>query len=357
MKVFLPFKLNYIPMKKLTLINFEKDPEDIYRGLELQYIDGEEYGTGWRILAYRNDKYVDVYDEKGILKGENESFDVAEKGLANYKKVAMDNVYFYKDKLGVHMGFKFVDILGRDIEVKIDENSNKKTKGVNLLAPIGSGTEKPVLLPLFFLYDFDFVRKSKTQIYININGKSIKPDNFPIPIIKNFQRIYFIRYSMDSQIVEFAKASEEKLEVVELQNGGVVKRLGNSYKFRADNIEKGLEEILYEHEEHPIKISFKPCIPVVFENSKDVTGEFIIQTDERAGTISGSYEYRLKDKKIFITLTSSKGWEAVPDSFFTKMMFSKKSIFTTWSKQYKYTQEILLDDFTSKAVWQKTNNI
>lgn len=58
----IPFELKYIPIKKLALINFEKNPDSVYNALELQYLDGEEYGTGYRVVAYRCDGFVDVYD-------------------------------------------------------------------------------------------------------------------------------------------------------------------------------------------------------------------------------------------------------------------------------------------------------
>ncbi|KAG4105145.1 hypothetical protein H8356DRAFT_1028221 [Neocallimastix lanati (nom. inval.)] len=49
---------------------------------------------------------------------------------------------------------------------------------MNLLAPIGYGTKDPNFLPLFPLYNFDFIRRSKTQINANINDKEIRLINF-----------------------------------------------------------------------------------------------------------------------------------------------------------------------------------
>lgn len=55
MKAILPIKINYSPINKLALINFEKKPDKLYKGFELQYIDGKTYGKGYRAIAYRND--------------------------------------------------------------------------------------------------------------------------------------------------------------------------------------------------------------------------------------------------------------------------------------------------------------
>lgn len=40
------------------------------------------------------------------------------------------------------------------------EFSNEKSIPMNLLAPIGYGSKNPNFLPLFFMYDFDFIRKN-----------------------------------------------------------------------------------------------------------------------------------------------------------------------------------------------------
>lgn len=67
MKSIIPFKVKYNPVKKLAIIPFEKNPDVIYKSLELQYIEGEPYGRGYRIIAYRNDSYVDVYDDNSLI--------------------------------------------------------------------------------------------------------------------------------------------------------------------------------------------------------------------------------------------------------------------------------------------------
>ncbi len=72
--VVIPFGLTYNPMKKLALINFEKNPDSVYLGLEPQYFDDEIYGKGYRVIAYRHDGYVDVYNDVSLNDVENESF-------------------------------------------------------------------------------------------------------------------------------------------------------------------------------------------------------------------------------------------------------------------------------------------
>ncbi len=74
------FSLDIVPMQKLFLINFEQDPDEIYHALEPQWFDGPDYGRGLRVVAWRKDGYVDVYQQPDLPK--DEDFSVARKRQA-----------------------------------------------------------------------------------------------------------------------------------------------------------------------------------------------------------------------------------------------------------------------------------
>lgn len=164
MKSYLPIVIKYSPIRRLALVPFEKDRDIIYKGFELQFIDGEPYGVGYRVLAYRNDKYLDVYDDVSLNYMEDEKFNVAENGLHQHVRTNINNVRLYKVDNNQIISFEFVDIQGRKVSVHIEEKTKRKTKSMNLLAPIGVGSKKPDYLPVFFMYDFDFMRRSKTDV-------------------------------------------------------------------------------------------------------------------------------------------------------------------------------------------------
>jgi hypothetical protein len=238
MKAILPFKINYSPIKKLALINFQKKPDTIYKGLELQYIDGGAYGEGYRIIAYRNDDYVDVYDDYSLAYKEDEKFDVVENGLNKHIRTHLNNVSFEKINGNVEITFTFSDLLNREISVSIIEHSNRKSIPMNLLAPVGVGSRKPYFMPVFFLYDFDFVRRSKTALSIKIDGKIIAVDKFPMPM--NMQFRYFTRYSVNCHLIEFINTDYKRLVEVELDNKLSFTEDGVKYCF---NSSRGLEAV------------------------------------------------------------------------------------------------------------------
>ena len=123
MNVRIPFKITCSPIRQLALINFEKKPDEIYHGLELQYIEGQPYGEGYRVLAYRNDEYVDVYDDENLYFLEDETFNVAGNGLHRHVQTVISGVEFSCCGGQLLLAFSFTDIEGRTVEVSIRENT------------------------------------------------------------------------------------------------------------------------------------------------------------------------------------------------------------------------------------------
>ncbi|MGG0717681.1 hypothetical protein ABE096_08815 [Robertmurraya massiliosenegalensis] len=355
-KVIIPFSFTYQPLKKLALVNCEKSPDEHYIGLEPQYIDDEGHVKGYRVIAYRDDGYVDVYDEMNLKDtGNDDSFDVTGKGLCERIRVEMENTRFEKIDGCVHIAFQFVDKFDRLIVVNITEYSTKNTYGLNLLAPIGSSTEKPSYLPLFFLYNFDFVRKKKTDVKVMINGNELKLDNFPIPLPKDFQWRYYTRYSEDCQIVEFAKASKGALEEYCIEDNRTIVREGIKYRFTEEN---ELKLMMLQKGNHSFSVEFYKGIPNLGElaNNSEYADRFKISVDSEMGSISGRYTVKREGNEVTIELIPTDGWTPVPNSFFTKMMFNKKSVFCSWPKTYRYVQLIDLITLQSTSTWERISS-
>ncbi|TAH60158.1 MAG: hypothetical protein EWM50_06840 [Gottschalkiaceae bacterium] len=351
MKAIIPFKLKLIPIKKLALISFEKDPDDTYRGLELQYLDGKPYGTGWRVIAYRYDNYVDVYDDYTLTTIENERFDVAENGLANYAKTEISGVRFERDENGAHICFFFRDIFDRSISVQIHENTKRNSKAMNLLAPIGAGSKKPTSFPLFFLYEFDFIRKHKTEILIEIDENKRKADNFPFPLTKELQWRYYTRYSMDCLMVELAKSEDGVLILADLNEDHSYTDENTTYYYEVDNGEVSLRSIIVRDKRRKLEMLFDQLLPIEKKKDGDTHGKFYVMADPSMGAVEGIYSFRQINGVCKISLSPDKGWTSVPNSTITKIILSKKSIFCTWPKFYEYSQEIYKSSLNTKSKW------
>ncbi|MBU9711912.1 hypothetical protein [Evansella tamaricis] len=350
-QVIIPFSFTNIPIKKLALINFKKNEDSKYIALEPQYLDDKMIGKGYRVIAYRKDGYVDVYDEKSLHDDKNDSFDVAGKGLCERLKVEMASTRFEKTGDVVFISFQFTDKYGRNINVFLSEKSTKKSRGINLLAPVGSSTENPSYLPLFYLYHFDFVRKYNTTFLITIDENNIRPANFPFPLPKDGQWRSYTRYSNDCHLFEFANQRSSVLEVHTMNgNQNVVCDGEVEYAFTESG---ALTNISLRQTNHQLSVVFKRGIPNLlhFSEKGEWKDTFEITADEGMGVISGEYSVKRADNKVTFELVPSGGWTAKPDSLFTKMMFTKKSIFCSWPKTYKYTQVVDVTTLESTSTW------
>jgi len=347
MKSIVPFIVKYSSIKNLVLIPFEKNPDKIYNCFELQYIDGKPNGTGYRIVAYRIDNYVDVYDDVSLKLIEDEKFNVAGNGLHKHVQTEITKTKFGMENGCEHISFCFKDLDNRVINFSIKEFTKKKSKPMNLLAPIGYGTKDPNFMPLFFCYDFDFIRRNKTKVECFIDEQRITIDKFPFPMSMQFR--YYVRYSNQSDLLEFGNTDSNSLLEVELDN--------NSYK--EDNVEyiydepNSLSSIVVHLEERTINIDFSPS----FNMNKDTDGSFTIKPKEIMGYIEGVYSIKKEDEKINIKLVPQNGWKPVPNSFIAKMIMGPKSVFCNWSKNYVFTEEIDIKNQLVKAKWTNNNDV
>ncbi len=346
MKSYLPIIVNKSSIRKLAIIPFEKSPDTIYRGFELQFIEGEPYGVGYRVLAYRNDKCVDVYDDMSLNFCENEKFNVVENGLHKHVQTQINNVQLCKVDNNQIIGFEFVDIQGRKISVHIEEKSKRKSKGMNLLAPIGVGSKAPEYLPVFFMYDFDFIRKSKSVVSCNIDGKEIKIDTFPMPM--NGQARLYARYSNECELLEFANTCMSELQEMELDEDNIYCDGNVVYYFDDKTV---LRKVRIHFDEESVQICFDAGLSL----GKSCVGEFVIKPRELMGDIQGEYRVQRENDTTIFSMTPKYGWISKPNSFLTKLILSKKSVFCSWSKKYRYEALIHLNARKIEACWENDN--
>jgi hypothetical protein len=97
-----PFDFSLEPMERLLLINMEKDPDQVYLGFEPQVFNDDYVGRGMRILAYRLDKKIDVYQQPG-MRAVKEDFDVAGKGCENLVERPLENAHFEMTRQGLYV--------------------------------------------------------------------------------------------------------------------------------------------------------------------------------------------------------------------------------------------------------------
>ena len=340
-----PFTLKISPMKRLFLINFEKDPDEIYIGFEPQWFDDINYGTGLRIIAWRKDGFVDVYQQPSLIK--EDSIDVAGKGLLDTIETPMRNARFIITETGVDVAFAFDDKTGRTVEVEIVEKSKKLTKPFSLLAPVGSSSVNPSYLPVYMMFKFDFVRRNNTDVTININGNMHKADTFVFPI--NGSRVYFMRYSADTFLVDWCPSQSKALEPLEEKGSRLYGSDGTLYE-RGDNQDYlAFSRISSSNNNHSFVAEFNPPFPEItsIDDYTSFNGAFVFRSDDSIGVIKGTYEVNRRGETVDVTLHPSAGWKPRPKTLFLKVLFNIAKIFRNWPKSYQWNATIELSENTA----------
>lgn len=339
---FLPLTIQRQNITQLALINFEKNPDAVYHGLELQYLKNED-SEGWRVLAYRKDGYIDVYDDETLPIDPEEDFQVAGKGAKEHVNTPMSDLRFEKDEReNVHISFAFDDVEGRPIHVAIEEGSDKSSTPFNLLAPIGLGSEQPDYFPLFWLYDFNFIRTKDLRCDISIDGREIEPDPFPVDLPIEGQFRNFIRYTFDSRLYSIFDTQQTTLQEVSLDENNQYSTDEILYQFDSEG---GLSHIQADS----TWVTFEPALNLTEKQE----GALNIVTDDGMGYLKGHYSLEERGpSQVQFKASFDEGWKAHVHLFTHKIFVNDRSVFAAWPKQYDYTLDIDLDTKETEGRWE-----
>jgi hypothetical protein len=334
-----PFNLRADLMKRLILVNFERDPDRIYSVFESQLFDDPVNGTGMLVIGVRRDGFVDVYHEPGLTIGHRD-FAVAGRGLAEMIERPFGRAEFEVTRTGVELAFSFKDKEGRQIEVVTRERGSTPIWPTTILAPVGSGSVAPPALPLFFLHGFYLVRRAGTEASVRIGGAPHRPDTLPLPV--DGSRVYFIRYSADPFLVEWNVARDGPLSPLapgptgEVQDGDAVYDVVDNrghYEIRRVRASNG---------RHELAIDFDPPVPDIPALAEEVSivGRFVISGDGSTGAVGGRYRLDRRSGKAAIRVQPTEGWKPVERKWSFRFLYVVARVFKNWPKTYVWNAEI-----------------
>lgn len=343
-------------MERLLLINFEQDSDEIYVGFEPQVFDDPVHGRGMLVIGWRVDGRVDVYHQPGLIL-DPATYDIAGQGLAEMVERPFTDAYFEVNAAGVDAYFAFDDLLGRRIEVTVQERNARPRKPFGLLAPMGSAAASPSALPLVFLHDFYFVRQADTNLSIVVDGQVRRPDALPIPL--DGMRMHFTRYSPDPLIAALSPAHEGPLAPLE-RTGEQEARLGDLVFDLVDN--HGRTEIVQMRrtfKQREIAVAFNPPLPHLLNlaDGAETSGTFTLRGDPSVGTVTGEYRIKRAGSSVEAQLTPGGGWRPNESKWELRFLYWVASVFKQWPKTYLWTGSLDLTDpeqVTMQSNWRRT---
>jgi hypothetical protein len=352
-----PFDITIQPMRNLQLINMERDPDRLYVGFEPQTFDDSVHGKGFIVLAYRHDKKVDVYHQPSVhLKPE--TYDIVGAGLGEMFVRPFEGAHITITACGIDTAFAFADKEGRVIQVAIKETDGKPCTSGNILAPLGISTEKPPGLPLLFLYRFDFVRRSKTDVRIVIDGISHEIDPFPIPM--NGARVYYSRYTASPFIVTWNPTFDGVLPCYYPNGSRMVSDGQLCYELEENSGHYEISRMQAADGEHTVSIRFEPPVPdvVALHDGAQAEGKFTINCTPDAGLINGDYRINRRGDTVEMEIVPSGGWKPGKSTLSWRIAFFIVKMLRVWPKSYRWSAQIRLASGhpNMRAAWERLTN-
>lgn len=344
-QVFLPLTVDMQAVNRLALLNFEQDPDDIYYGLELMYLDSPQLGQGYRVQAYRHDGYVDIYDDEDLVFDSDHEESIAGKGCIHHLHVDLSPVSLAQTDQGMKIQFSFEDYQGRPIRVDIQENKKDTSPGSDILAPVGASSDQPAYFPLFQLYHFNFLLKHQTDSLISIDGHHHEMDPFPVPFPLDGHQRNFGRYSLQTQLIELFP-NIDQAPLISLDSK--LTHTDGPVTYYFDDA-LALKEIFIDLDSAS-RIQFEPALAF-----KTQEGEIRIDSDPQLGPVAGHYSTQSRGDDYQLQLTFDQGWQAHKPSLMHRIMFNKNSVFSSWPKSYHYKLRMDMDSGQLQAEWINHN--
>lgn len=356
-KAYVPFRFRYTPVVRTVLIKFTKDPDEFYHAFELQVIE-QNNELFYQVLATRrDDDYRDIYQDPRI-KIDNEELEliVGGAGLGDVFQTEFTKGYFAEADGHVQIGFTFEDKEGRRVDFSVDEDLEKDSKHLSWLPSIGSRTEEPKSVPLFFAYNFDFIRKAETDVKLTIGDVEHEIDPYAFP--KDFQARINIQYALNTDLVSFNEARNTTMPAIELNELGESEFNGKKYTYQIDGEKIHLERISLDKGYRPVDVLFDPPFPdyTTIEENIPQFGEFVIQPSEELGNLTGRYNVTKQANKVIINLSFTEGWNPNEKEMYVKILKERSSNrIRDWYREYQCTEIIDLETFETEVTWKKVD--
>lgn len=343
-RLILPIRLGIDPMEGLLVADFKGDPE--FCGIEPQVFDDPINGKGMRVLRYRKDGKVDVYWQPGV-RVDKSTFTVGS-GIGDFEEVKITPARLEITGHYVNLHMAFIDAQGREVELFIREDIHKK-RGFPLLAPVGADIRKPRQLFLVYMPCIDLVRREGSFIKGRIGDRKLRPAS--LPILLDWQRVWFIRYAVKPVIGTLNPPMNKPL-IIEMTAEGRAQVDGMMIAADEDgsvtSISAGLEP-------HHVELDFSPAFPNLpeIQDRGSAAGRWTIHI-AGVNITGGSYSASREGDRVAVEFDVTEHWKPsglpLVMDLFTRMV----PMFRTWPATYRWRGVVQLGDApVMSGAWER----
>jgi hypothetical protein len=335
-----PFHLDTQPMRAIALFNFERDPDIIYKGLEPQAFDDDLHGRGLLVIGWRVDGRVDVFHDPG-LRLDAATYAIAGSGLHRMAARDLSEGRLELGSTGALVDLAFTDLENRPIRLVVRETDTRPRRPFGLLAPMGSAATDPPALPLVFVKDFYFVRRSGSEIRIEVDGRTHRSD--PLPLLLDTTWMHFVRYSATPFIALWNHRDHDTADV--LSSSTLAAEAGGaSYELRSNGPFSEIRRMTRHEGDQEITVEFAPAFPqlLALRNGKRIDGSFRLSTGPPAGVVTGTWHVVRHGRRIEIETVPCGGWTPGDAQPMARLLFRVIRVFRSWPTTYRWSGSVEL---------------
>jgi hypothetical protein len=335
-----PFSLTVDTIARF--LNCELTDDPTYDGLELQWFDDDEHGTGLlAFLSRREDRRVDFYVDPSLTL--DRSLFVLGAGIGRWTETRFEVGRLQVTDAGVDAEVRFVDVEGRPIEIRIDDRGERRARRGALLAPVGSGVDDPIGLLLVHCRGFDLVRRGDVEPVIRIDGRSASTGTLPGRALHKRE---LIKYAAPLDAIKLNRAIDGPAPLVDDQGAQKVRRTSD-----------GIEAVIAGKGAHRVRLELRPAFPdlTTLRAGQPIAGRWRILAEDVPPLTGGTWLTSRAGDEVQLALEVTRRWQPGALPPLMRMVTSVVPVFRRWPTTYRWSATLRLGDHpTMTSRWERT---
>ncbi|MBD8505111.1 hypothetical protein HT102_01225 [Hoyosella sp. G463] len=305
-----------------AMLNFEIHNHPVYQGIEVQYFDDAEHGTGILVLMSRRENgKVDVYHQAG-LSIDRMAYGIGA-GLGEWRTTKIEPAVLDVTDTGVRARIALRDTTGRSIEISVDDRGGKPQRSAEFLAPVGAAIEQPTALMLVWMRRFNLVRRTSIDPVVRIDGVPVTLGRLPGAWL---HRRHLIKYASGLWVVNVNPPDSDGRR------------------------EAGRPEAAHAR----LHFSAEPPAPGTLSHGDERKGKWSLSIGEHADVISGEWVCT-GGEVATLTLTVTRGWRPRGLPPLMRVVTTVLPVFRRWPTTYLWEARVDLRGTPEVAAeWRRT---
>lgn len=322
-----------------AMLNMEFPDHPIYDGVELQWFDDEDHGTGMlAFLSRRGSKQVDYYAQPG-LRLDPGAYEIGG-GIRSWNELDFDVARLRVEADGVDAEVRFTDVEGRPVELRIDDRDGRPRQPAGLLAPVSANVQRPVSLMLVWMPRFDLARATDTRPVVRIDGEDVAFGRLPGARLHGR---HLIKYAAPLVVAELNRTGDA------LADGA-----GGGEVFR--DVAGRVRQVVARRAGHRVELRLDPPLPDLggLADRSTTAGRWHVEVDGNRLT-GGTWSAAREGGDVRVGMDVDERWVPGPLPPLMRIVTSVVPVFRRWPPTYRWRGRLRLGPEPAlDARWERT---